>query len=63
MFSIISHDRKVYSLIKVTELTKPVFSEEGVIEELIFLWANKTAIPFIKHLERFITDDVDWVIK
>ena len=62
MFSIISHKRKVYSIIRVTELTKPVFSEEGVIEELMWLWANKSAISYIEHLWRVKTDpSKEWI--
>ena len=46
----ITHDRNlVYSLIKVTEIKTSSLKEE-TIEELMFLWANKTAIPYMKHL-------------
>ena len=45
----ITHDKHlVYSLIKITEIK--VKLEEETIEELMFLWANKTAIPYMKHL-------------
>ena len=53
MFSII-HDRYlVYSLIKVTKLTRPIFKGRQPIEDLMFLWANKTALPYIKWLWNF----------
>ncbi|KKM26819.1 hypothetical protein LCGC14_1580930 [marine sediment metagenome] len=48
----ITHDKHlVYSVIKVTKLTRPIFQEEQPIEDLMFLWANKTVLPYIKHLE------------
>ncbi len=48
----ITHDRNlVYSLIKITEIK--VKLEEETIEELMFLWANKTAIPYIEWLWNF----------
>ena len=48
MFQIIHDQYLVYSLIKVTEIK--VKLEEETIEELMFLWANKTALPYMKHL-------------
>ena len=48
----ITHDRNlVYSLIKITEIKAKL--EEETIEELMFLWANKTALPYIKWLWNF----------
>ena len=45
----ITHDRNlVYSLIKITEIKAKL--EEETIEELMFLWANQTALPYMKHL-------------
>ena len=47
----ITHDKHlVYSLIKVTKLTEPLLQKEQPIEDLMFLWANTTAIPYIKYL-------------
>jgi len=49
----ITHDRNlVYSLIKVTEIKTSSLKEE-TIEDLMFLWANKTALPYIKWLWNF----------
>ena len=50
MFQITLDKDLVYSLIKVTKLTKPLLQGEQPIEDLMFLWANKTALPYIKHL-------------
>ena len=50
MFQIIHDKHLVYSLIKVRELKKPLFQGEQPIEDLMFLWANQTAIPYIKYL-------------
>ena len=48
----ITHDRNlVYSLIKITEIKTKL--EEETIEDLMFLWANKTALPYIKWLWNF----------
>lgn len=53
MFQII-HDRYlVYSLIKVTKLTRPILQGEQPIEDLMFLWANRTALPYIEYLWNF----------
>jgi len=51
MFQIIHDKHLVYSVIKVTKLTRPIFQENDLIENLMFLWANKTVLPYIKHLE------------
>ena len=50
MFQIIHDKHLVYSVIKVTKLTRPIFQENDLIENLMFLWANKTALPYIKWL-------------
>ena len=50
MFQIIHDKHLVYSVIKVTKLTKPIFKEDDLIENLMFLWVNKTALPYIKWL-------------
>jgi hypothetical protein len=50
MFRIVHDKHLVYSLIKVTKLTKPLLKGEQPIEDLMFLWANKTALPYIRHL-------------
>ena len=48
----INHDKTfVYSLIQVRDLTRPILQREEPIESLMFLWANKTAIPHIECLE------------
>ena len=50
----ITHDRNlVYSLIKVTKLTRPILKGRQPVEDLMFLWANKTALPYIKWLWNF----------
>ena len=62
MFSI-KHDKNfVYSVITVTELTEPI-TKGNTLEELMYIWANGTAIPYIKHLAYFKTDDVVWYLK
>lgn len=50
MFRIVHDKHLVYSLIKVSELKKPLLQGEQPLEDLMFLWANKTAIPYIEHL-------------
>ncbi len=50
MFTIAHDKHLVYSLIKVKELTKPLFKEEELLEDLMFIWANSTAIPYIEYL-------------
>ena len=48
----ITHDKHlVYSLLKITEIKTKL--EEETIEDLMFLWANKTALPYIKWLWKF----------
>ena len=62
MFSI-THDKNfVYSVITVSELTQPI-TKGNTLQELMYVWANMTAIPFIEHLARFKTDDVVWYLK
>ena len=63
MFQIIHDKHLVYSLIKVSKLTRPLLQGEQPIEDLMFLWANKTAIPYIKHLWNFRTDNSYWFLK
>ncbi|KKN22413.1 hypothetical protein LCGC14_0915370 [marine sediment metagenome] len=62
MFQITHDNQFVYSLMRVTELTKSVIKEES-IEDLMFLWANKTAIPYLKWMSQFRTDNIDWYLK
>ena len=51
MFSI-KHDKNfVYSVITVSELTEPI-TEGSTLEELMYIWANHTAIPFIRFLRK-----------
>ncbi len=50
MFPITHGKHLVYSLIKVTKLTRPLLQGEQPIEDLMFLWANETAIPYVNHL-------------
>ena len=50
MFQIIHDKYLVYSLIEVTKLTRPILKGRQPIEDLMFLWANKTALPYMKHL-------------
>ena len=50
MFAI-SHDGLfVYSLIEITEIKD--FLKEETIEELMFIWANQTVIPYLNNLFR-----------
>ena len=53
MFQIIHDKHLVYSVIKVTKLTRPIFQENDLIENLMFLWANETALPYIDWLWNF----------
>ena len=50
MFQITHNGRFVYSLIKVTKLTKPFFKDETLVRDLMFLWANQTAIPYLNEM-------------
>ena len=52
MFQITHDGLFVYSLIEIREIKGPSLKEE-TIEELMFLWANKTALPYIKWLWNF----------
>ena len=61
MFQITHNKTQVYSLITVTH-TRKVISEES-IDGLMWIWANKTAIPYITHLKRFLTDNTIWYLK
>ena len=47
MFQIAHDNCLVYSLIKITEIK--VKLKDETIEELMFLWANKTAIPYMEE--------------
>ena len=59
---VIAHDGLfVYSIITVTEIKGSLKDE--TIEELMFIWANQTAIPYLRNLARFKTDDVVWYLK
>ena len=51
MFQIIHDKHLVYSVIKVTKLTRPIFQENDLIENLMFLWANKTVLPYLRGLK------------
>ncbi len=70
MFQIAHDGLFVYSLIEIREIKGPSLKEE-TIEELMFLWANKTAIPYIEfvtinHLQTikmFKPDDITWYLK
>ena len=50
MFEIAHDNCFVYSIIEVSGLSKPLFKGEQPIEDLMFLWANKTAIPYLEYL-------------
>ncbi len=50
MFEIAHDNCFVYSIINVIGLTKPIFKGEQPIEDLMFIWANQTAIPYLNHL-------------
>lgn len=61
MFEIAHDGLFVYSIITITEIKGSL--KEETIEELMFLWANQTAIPYIKHLQQFVTDNTVWYLK
>jgi len=48
MFQIAHDETFVYSLIKISEIKNSL--KEETIHELMFIWANGTALPHIKHL-------------
>ena len=48
MFAIAHDGLFVYSIITVTEMKGSLKDE--TIEELMFIWANGTAIPYLNHL-------------
>ena len=50
MFTITHDQTLVYLLILVKKLKRPIFQGEQPIKDLMFLWANQTAIPYIKYL-------------
>ena len=51
----IDHDEKlVYSLILVTHSAKQI--KEESIEDLMWVWSNKTAVPYISAMEEAIRD-------
>ena len=55
----ITHDKHlVYSLIKVRKLTRPLLQGEQLIRDLMLLWANETAIPYLNWMTMFKTDDI-----
>ncbi len=62
MFQITHNKTLVYSQILVAHPTRKVIGEES-IEDLMFLWANKTAIPYLKWIENFKTDNTIWYLK
>ena len=51
MFQIAHDGLFVYSLIEITEIKD--FLKEETIEELMFIWANQTAIPYLNYLWNF----------
>ena len=51
MFQIAHDNCFVYSIINVIGLTKPIFKGEQPIEDLMFIWANQTAIPYLNRLK------------
>ena len=62
MFTVAYDKNFVYSTIMVSELTQPI-TKGNTLQELMYIWANVTAIPYIKHLAFFKPDDVVWYLK
>jgi len=57
---LINHDKDfVYSTINVTHKNR---IDDKLTEQLMWIWANETAIPYIEHLWRFKTDTTKWYI-
>ena len=63
MFQIAHDNCFIYSIINIKGLTKPIFKGEQPIEDLMFIWANQTAIPYLNWMSMFTTDDTVWYLK
>ena len=62
MFTV-THDKDfVYSIITVTELTDPI-TKGNTLQELMYIWANETAIPYLNWFQKFLTSDTVWYLK
>jgi len=61
MFLIHHNKHIVYSLIKIRKVKLPI--NENLIRQLMFIWANETAIPYIEWMRRFKTDETKWYLK
>lgn len=62
MFTIAHDNQFVYSIIEVKNIKTRNWFDKS-IEDLMFLWANQTAIPYLNWMKQFITDDTVWYLK
>ena len=62
MFTVTHNKNFVYSLITVTELTEPI-TKGNTLQELMYIWANETAIPYLNWSQQFLTSDTVWYLK